>query len=313
MGSGRWDSDTYTRSSATRLSSGTKDFAHSDAAKVTGKVHDSLSAARINEKKTKLLESRDSVEHPASLPVLICFDVTGSNIRRAEVVQKKLCELMTLLQRYCPDVQVATASNDDFLTSGANCIQISEFESDNRIDDHLRNTWLIGQGGGNRGESYDLLLYAAARKIVTDAFEKRAQKGYMFIYADEPIFSVVSKEHVKAVFGDDIQSDIPIADMIREVSEKWNIVVLFPQGGYDTAYKQFVELFKSNQVIMLQDPDMICEQIASYVGLGITADAKKVTEDLKQLGIGDAEALVKASTPLPAASWKGGKATTSAV
>lgn len=262
MGGGSWDTNTYMQSSTTRAAFKVKDFAYTEQAT---KVHPNLDPMRINKKPFGVLESRDSKEHPKSTAVLITFDVTGSNANRAIVTQKKLPNLMEMLNKYLPDPQVAIAANDDYSEVRENCIQISDFESDNRVDDHIRSIWITNQGGGNGGESYELLLYAAARKMALDCVEKRGKKGYMFLYADEPMFEVVSKKEVKVVFGDVIEKDIPVANIIKEASEKFLIFMLWPKGGYISAREQFIKLFGKNFVIDLQDPNLICEQIVSTI------------------------------------------------
>lgn len=264
MGGGSWDTGRYTSAKTTRATTGVDDFAYSKKATTT---HTNLDPFRINKKPVGMLESRDSEEHPTSSPVLVCFDVTGSNIERARDAQKRLPNLMELLGKYLTDPQVAVAANDDYNSVGNQCLQISDFESDNRVDEHIRSIRLTGEGGGNDGESYDLMLYAAARKIVTDDMEKRGKKGYFFMYADEPIFKEVNRAEVKSVFGDDIERAIPITEMIEEVRRSWTLFVVFPIGGYAHARKQFVELFGEESVLDLQHPNLICELIASTIGL----------------------------------------------
>lgn len=187
-----FDNDLYHSSTATRAITGKADFAYSAEADYTHKVHQALDPARILLKAYPKLESRDSIEHPNSNAVILGIDVTGSNIGNAKIAQKKLPELMNALVASLPDPQVAIWANDDYVTSGKACIQLSEFESGNLIDDWIRSTWLVGQGGGNQGESYDLLLFAAARLTELDCLEKRGRKGYMILYADEPIMTFVS-------------------------------------------------------------------------------------------------------------------------
>ena len=240
-----------------------------------------------------------------SNPVLICFDVTGSNRARAVDFQKKLPNLMDLLNKYLTDPQVAVAANDDYTVQGENAVQISDFESDNRVDDHIRNIWLVGDGGGNDGESYDLLLYAAARKVVLDSVEKRSKKGYLFMYADEPIFDHVKKSEVKAIFGDTIQKNIPIAEIIEEVRRNFNIFLIWPDGGYKHAREQYVKLFGEESVLTSQHPNLLCELIASTIGLY----EDKVTpatavKDLVAIGVGDheAKALIKSMGHVAGAS-----------
>lgn len=293
MGGGSWDSGSYHSSKATRAATGKADFEYTQTAT---HVHANLDPIRINKKPFGKLESRDSEEHPNSTPVLVCFDVTGSNIERAVDAQKKLPGLMDLLNKYLKDPQVAVAANDDFKFVERNSVQISDFESDIRVDEHIRNIWLVGIGGGNNGESYDLLLYAAARKMVLDSVEKRGKKGYLFMYADEPIFDHVDKQEVKAIFGDTIEADIPIAEIIEEARRNFDIFLIWPRGGYDSAHQQYKDLFGKESVLVLQDANMICELIASTVGLFETeATPDSIVTDLVAVGVDskDAKALMK--------------------
>ena len=219
------------------------------------------------------------------------FDVTGSNYQNAIIAQKKLPELMDLLSKYISDPQVSVAANDDFLTSRGNCIQVSDFESDNRVDDHIRNIWLIAAGGGNDGESYDLLLYVAARKVVLDSVEKRGKKGYLFLYADEPFFTVVNKDQVKAVFGDILEKSIPIEEIIEEARRNFNVFVVWPQDGYRHAREQYVKLFGEDSVITLQHANLLCELVASTIGLyEDKATPDSVITDLVSVGVSKTDA-----------------------
>jgi hypothetical protein len=293
FGGGSWDTGAYTSSKTTRAASGVADFAYTATA---SSVHANLDPKRINTKPFGKLESRDSDEHPNSNAVLVCFDVTGSNKARAVDFQKRLPNLMDLLNKYLTDPQVAVAANDDFKVESVNSVQISDFESDNRVDDHIRNIWLVGDGGGNDGESYDLLLYAAARKVVLDSVEKRGKKGYLFMYADEPIFDHVDKQEVKTIFGDEIERNIPIAEMIEEARRNFNVFLIWPEGGFAHAREQYVRLFGEDSVLISQHPNLLCELIASTIGLyenKVTPDT--AVTDLVKIGVSDheAKALVK--------------------
>lgn len=302
MGGGVWDSGAYASNKATRAATKTPDFAYTVSASA---VHENLDPKRINAKPFGKLESRDSDDHPNSHPVLVAFDVTGSNYERAVDAQKKLPNLMELLGKYVSDPQVAIAANDDYVPminqrgSHAGCVQISDFESDNRVDEHIRNIWLTRNGGGNDGESYDLLLYIAARKVVLDSVEKRGKKGYFFMYADEPIFNHVSKIQVEAIFGDTIEKNIPIAEVIEEARRNFDIFVIWPEGGYDNAHQQYIDLFGAESVLVLQHPNHICELIASTIGLyEDKATPASIVTDLVAYGVDHhvADALVKVSS-----------------
>jgi hypothetical protein len=313
MGGGSWNTGRYTSAKTTRINSGIDDFAYSKTATTT---HTNLDPARIAAKPFTKLESRDSDEHPESNPVLVCFDVTGSNRDRAVVAQKRLPNLMDLLNKYLTDPQVAVAANDDFKVEGVAAVQISDFESDNRVDDHIRSIRLIGNGGGNNGESYDLILYAAARKCVLDSVEKRGKKGYMFMYADEPIFPEVLATEVREVFGDVLEKNIPIAEIIEEARRNFNIFLLWPVGGEERAREQYVKLFGEESVITLEHPNVICELIASTIGLYENkVTATSVVTDLVAVGVPAHEAdaisrtlVVAAATSSALAPAGGGRA-----
>jgi hypothetical protein len=313
MGSGRFDSDRYTSDASTRKSAGVPDFAYTASPAAAYSVHPDLDPKRINSKPFGKLESRDSDEHPESNAVLVCCDVTGSNIARARDVQQKLPGLMKLLEKYLSDPQLAIAGNDDYNVEPDRCIQISDFESDNRIDEHIRDLNLVGNGGGNSGESYDLLLYAAARKTVLDCFEKRQRKGYLFLYADEPIFKFVSAGHVDHVFDDKIEGEIPLAEIVEEVRKQYHLFVVWPQGGYDNAYEQYKEVFGEESVLVSQHPNLLCELIAATIGMnedritpseaerdliGIGTSANEAKNVVRSLARVSKSAVSKGSSPL---------------
>src|SRR6266446_561273 len=118
MGSGRFDSDTYSRSTNQRRSSGQDDFHYSHTATNETPVHPSLNPKRILGKPFHKLESRDSAEHPDSNAVFVSFDVTGSNISRAREVQQRLPNLFQMLTHYLNDPQLLFAANDDIEAVG---------------------------------------------------------------------------------------------------------------------------------------------------------------------------------------------------
>lgn len=298
MGYGRWETDTYTSSKALRSSKGIADFAYSDKAKndTSVPVSPNLDPLRINKKPFKKLESRDSVDHPESNAIFVSFDCTGSNLTRAVEAQKKLPNLMDLLEKYIADPQVLVAANDDYKFEANRSIQISDYESDNKIDEHIRSVILTGNGGGNFQESYDLILYAAARKTIIDCMEKRKKKGYFFMYADEPIPEKVDKNQVAAIFGDKLGQDIDIEQIIKELKALYNVFIVWPQGGYLEARDQYVKLFGEECVVTLQSPSLICELMSSMVGMFENRDAGALAADLEKIGTSKAQAKEVIST-----------------
>jgi hypothetical protein len=268
MGGGRWDTGSYTRSASARAACGKKDFEYTESEEAKTKVHSNLDPRRINKKPFQKLESRDSDEHPNSNAIFMSFDVTGSNLQNAQVAQKKLPNLMEMLIRYIDDPQVLIAANDDDEYVGERALQISDFESDNRVDEHLRNIILLGQGGGNDHESYDLVLYAAAYRTEIDCFEKRGKKGYFFMYADEPVPTHLEASAVKMAFGGQAdEGRVAITKVIADLKKMYNVFIIWPQNGYKHARKQYETLFGKECVVTLQHPNLICELVGSLVGI----------------------------------------------
>jgi hypothetical protein len=202
-------------------------------------------------------------------------------------MQQKLPHLMDILnkEKYLPDPQVLVGAVGDFFVDHGP-FQVGQFESDNRVEDHLGNTWLEGGGGGSAQESYQLALYFFARHTSLDCFEKRKTRGYLFLMGDEMTYDVLTKREAQEVFGDAIQEDIPVEDLVRE---KYNLFFILPGGashsGEARIRDQWVRLLGSQSVIMLDDPASVCETITMTIGLNegrVNLDSAK--EHLKAAG-----------------------------
>jgi hypothetical protein len=283
MGGGAYSDHDYHTRQQSRRSQGIDDFHYSQT---NSTIHPSLDPKRIKSKPFHKLESRDSAEHPKSNAVVVTFDVTGSNIENARTVQKKLPLLMGLLGKYLEDVQVAVAANDDIISVGNNAVQISEFESDIRIDESIRSLLLTAQGGCNDGESYELMLYGIARKTILDCFEKRGRKGYLFIYADEPMRLRVHKKDVHTIYGEHIEDDIPFQDIVNELHRQYHVCVLWPANSqYEHSREQYKHIFGKEHVFTLESPETICEFIGAVIGINeAKVSANSAVSDLVAMG-----------------------------
>jgi hypothetical protein len=289
MGSGHYSDNDYHSRKSQRVAQGVDDFQYS---KTNTTIHPNLDPKRIKGKPFHKLESRDNPDHPNSNAVVVTFDVTGSNIENARIVQSKLPTLMGLLGKYLPDPQVCIAANDDILAVGQNSVQISEFESDIRIDESIRNLLLTGQGGGNDGESYDLMLYGIARKTVLDCYEKRKRLGYCFIYADEPMRLKIFRNDILTIYGERIEADIPLAQIVKELQQQYNVWVLWPSNStYEHSREQYKSIFGVDRVITLESPSFICELIGLIIGMTESKLSQKTAvHDLVTFGSTPAEA-----------------------
>jgi len=295
MGGGHWDSKLYATSAKVRAVSGVKDFAHSgdvmSRAKHDRKAHADLEPLAIKDTANHIRESRDSDEHPESRAIAVIFDVTGSMGTVPQIFQKNLNKLMSLLvlEGKIEHPQILIGAVGD-ATCDAIPLQISQFESNNLIDEHIRKVVLEGGGGGQFMESYELALYAMARLTEMDCLDKRGQKGYLFLSGDEMPYPVVKKDEVNRVFGVGEEADVLIEDIIKEVKEKWEVYFIIPEHTYHARdpklQARWNELLGQN-VLRLDDESAICELVASTVSAEEGIELNEILENLKKSGIND--------------------------
>ncbi len=298
MGSGTWSADTYASAAGARVSSGaTFGYSHStrSAGRSSWKSHEDLDPKKkAGDTSTYagqvMKESRDSDEHPNSLPICVMFDATGSMGSIPSTVQARLTTLFGLLVRkgYAEDPQIMIGAYGDAYVDRVP-LQLSQFESDNRIDDNLDNLFLEGGGGGNMGETQTLAWYYLANHTSTDAFEKRNKKGYAFFIADERALDL-RPEHVKENLGvDEVQGDITAKGLAKTVQEKWDTYILLIDNASAAMQKskEFYEnLFGKDHVLVIQDVEAISETIGVAIGLlEGNIDLDDSTEDLADMGV----------------------------
>lgn len=301
MGGSTYSRDDYRTRDAHRKSTGTPTFAYHDAirrGKASG-VHPSLSPRGV-----KLREARDSTAHAISVPIALCNDLTGSMQSVPITLQAKEPELMGLFlkdraagKKYLGEgyPAIMIAGVDDYFAIGAEgALQVGQFESGIEIDDNLTNLWLTGAGGGNWGESYDLFLYFLARHTAHDHWDKRKQKAHAFIVCDEPLFAAVKAEAVEAVIGDKLQGDIPIAQIIAEVQERYFLSCIIPNQTSHYTSQDLRDRWKAaigaQHVLLLEDPTKICELIVSTVAMceGVVSYQELIDDNVATGAVGSA-------------------------
>lgn len=234
-------------------------------------------------------EARDSDVHPTSLPIAVLFDVTGSMGEIPREVQRRLTNLMRLLvQRgYVAHPQVMFGAIGD-ATCDSGPLQIGQFEAGLDMDKDLERVWVEGGGGGGHHESYELGHYFVARHVVTDAWDKRNQKGYLFTMGDEAPYDAVSRSAVQRLMGDNLQADIPLTELMAELQQKWHVFHLLARTSTSqsdaTIGSQWRALLPAGHVIDLADGKNVAEVVGLIVGImeGKVEDAES---DLAQLGV----------------------------
>ena len=234
-------------------------------------VHEVYTSNRIKESMNphglRVRESRDSAEHPNSSPIILGLDVTGSmGDLSLQIAKESLNTLITDVYKNnsLPDPQICFAAIGDTYYDDSP-FQVTQFESDIRIAEQLTDTFFEGGGGPNSGESYLLTWYFAARHTSCDAIEKRGKKGIIFTMGDEPDLPSIPKDHIRAVFGDDVQDDIHEKDIFAEVSKNWDVFHLITEHGsrnYDRARESWKRLL-GQRALAVSDISKIPQVIES--------------------------------------------------
>ncbi len=280
MGSGRWSADVY--QTAERLRGGKSAFGYSDSGART--VHPLLDPYDVGRR-----ESRDSGEHPASLAIAVLFDVTGSMGAVPRALQKRLPRLLGLLKEggYATDPQLLFGAIGDATCDRAP-LQVGQFESDNRMDGDLERILLEGGGGGQKTESYELAMYFMARHTVTDCYDKRGRRGYLFIIGDEMPYPAVKPREVSAWIGDELPQPVALRNLVAQLTRRWDTYYILPAGASYAGDGQVLRAWRGllgQNVIELADLDAVCETIALTVGLGEEAiDLAEGLADLDDVG-----------------------------
>jgi hypothetical protein len=287
MGGTIWSDDHYRDRAKLRARTGKDAFEHDDAIRkglVDRAVH-----PKMNPRSVRVRESRDSAAHPRSHAVAVLFDVTGSMQGVPRVLQANLPKLMGLLIRkgYLEDPQILVGAIGD-ATCDAAPLQVGQFESGIEIEEDLGKLFLEGGGGGHITESYELAMYFMARHTALDCFEKRGQRGYLFVIGDEAPYPKVKRKEVLHNIGDGLQTDLPVEEVIAELQRTYDVYYVLPKmtqhWDNQTVNRRWVKLLGQN-ALRLENPAAICELIASTIGIAEgKVDLEHMADDLVEAG-----------------------------
>lgn len=225
-------------------------------------------------------ESRDSPDHPRTLPVAFALDVTGSmgEIPRL-LATEELPNFMKVLEATGQqDAQVLFLAVGD-ASSDRSPLQVGQFESTAELMDQ----WLtychieLGGGGGDQ-ESYELALYFLAEHTEFDHHRKRGRKGYVFITGDERPYPYVSRLQVEAFLGDALDADIPVADCVAALAERFHPFFLIPDLDRRRRCERAWRDLLGDAVICMESPRDTC-----YVAAGALALTEGLVSDVDAL------------------------------
>lgn len=205
-------------------------------------------------------ESRDSVEHPNSLAIILALDVTGSmGTIPHHLITKGLPILMgEILEKGVKDPQVLFMGIGDH-ECDQSPLQVAQFESsDDLLDKWLKDVYLEGGGGGNYGESYSLSWYFGGYHTAIDCFEKRGEKGFLFTIGDEPVLKKIPKNSIKEIMGDGQYTDYTHDELLKKAMEKYHVYHLHIKETGAGSRKETIDGWKQ----LIQDHLIVVENHA---------------------------------------------------
>jgi len=272
MGHARWnprDWDSYART--------TRGRSRGDLFRSRGMNRD------LDPKRIEMRESRDSDHNPLSTPIIVGVDVTGSMGMLAETLVKRGLKPLfeeILDRKPVTDPHVMAMAVGDAWCDQAP-LQATQFEADISVARQIQDLWIEGGGGGNSYESYNLPWYFAATKTASDAWEKRRKKGYLFTVGDEPCPPVLEAKHIRSVFGEGMQYDMPTEDVLAMVERTYEVFhVVVEEGSYarsrlDQVMDSWVPVL-GQRVLRLSDHERLSEVIVSAIEVTEGANVRDV-------------------------------------
>ena len=262
MGGGSWTARDWSSFSNSRVSG-----------RSTASIYTASKMKNDYDPKNVMRESCDSTEHPNSTPIILGLDVTGSMSNILQVMAEKLGLVMTEVYNRKPvtDPQILFAAVGDAVYDDYP-LQVTQFESDIRIAKQLTEVYFERGGGGNGFESYPLIWYFAANHTKCDNYLKRNKKGFIFTFGDDGYPTKLTKREIKEIFGDDVEKDIPIDEILTKVNRQFEVYhFCMAQGGSyrDSDYRNWQNLL-GERAIRVKDyskiPEIIVSILETYAG-----------------------------------------------
>lgn len=259
MGTSRWSSDAYAHLKDV-YSSKTREEVFSRSG-----MHPDMSPLNL-----KFREARDSEVNPATVPIIIALDVTGSMGHIPEfLIKEKLGVLIeTLIANDVKDPAILFSAIGDHRVDNAP-LQIGQFESGTTELNHwLSNTWLEG-AGGDAPESYGLAHLFAARHTSIDAFEKRGLKGFLITIGDQEAHETYEGMYLQKIFGNAYQKglDFSLKECIEAARRLYNVIHINVSQISTPEVTAFWRKYLGQQVVELTDYTIVAETIATLVSV----------------------------------------------
>jgi len=231
--------------------------------KSTAQIYTSQNLKDVfNPAKFEFRESRDNVHQLETTPIIIGLDVTGSMSHLLKTIATGIGTFASTIfeKDIVKDPQIMIMGIGDVECDSAP-LQVTQFESDIKIAEQLKEIYFEQGGGGNGSESYPLGWYYASKHTVTDALEKRNKKGIMITIGNDGLPSSLTNSEIKSVIGQDDET-VSTKDIFSMVSKKYEVfhIHMTSRMGWDgNAVEQDWKDLLGDRLILVEDVDTIPE------------------------------------------------------
>lgn len=136
------------------------------------------------------------------------------------------------------------------------------------IKDYRDATEYESQGRGVitlKFESYPLAWYFAAMHTDIDCLNKRNQKGFLFTMGDDCYPDRLTAREIKDIFGDTVERDIPVEELLNLVNRKYEVFHLVLDRRSDTSNIAKWRSLMGERVIKVSDYTKVPEIIVSIL------------------------------------------------
>jgi hypothetical protein len=185
-------------------------------------------------------------------------------------------------------------------------VQLGEFEADDELaEQHLSNIYHLERGGGGQVmESYELFMWFFGNRVDTDAYDKRGEKGYLYIIGDEAPYSTVRADLLKEWMGiDDVEEDMSLQDVARQVQQKFNVFCIRPGGSShfhsDDVQGIWESILPVERVIKVEKWEDIVPMIAGSISVMAGASISDTIAALKDADFDDSAIDMIANSLVP--------------
>ena len=230
-------------------------------------------------------EACDSVTSPRSRGIILAEDVTGSmGVYLLSLFQTEFPSIINKIYdtvSFDPHIMfmgVGDVEGDDAP------LQVTQFETDLRILEQLKQIWLERGGCGNGYESYIFPWYFAAKHTKMDCFDKRGEKGFLFTFGDEGPTPRLTSSDIYRVFGDNDKYDGPSLtpkECLEMASEKYYCYHIILRGdNYTRGRRDAWKNLMGGHACELTDhhclPELVLAILSMYEGMSKTEAIEKI-------------------------------------